>query len=272
VKIHFEESALFSDLSQDTKSKFPNLELCPLKSKTAAASKGCIFVEETLEPDQLITEIKGQNLQYVLQKNKGRFEKDVVATGILFENSAAYFQPDFGYVPDPTLRSQRVAFRAPLDKEQLKMDTAAFVAHIGSPSVSQAADAVIEELYMNAMLDAPREAQKRGITANPSTAEFFLCQTEKYLQISCTDYYGSLEIPKFLSRMKEVYERGAGDVINMSTGGGAGLGCVILFEHSCSLILGVQPGRQTKVTCLISLGVSNRQRTQMKKSLLWFEL
>jgi len=272
VKIHFEESGLFAELSQDLKSKYPKLELCPLNSKIDNMAKDWVFVEESLEPDQVVTEMKMKSLQYILQRNSGRFEKDVQAMGRLFENTADYFESEFNFVPDPVLKSQRIIFDAPADKDVMKKDTMGFVDQLGSPGVSQAAEAVIEELYMNAMLDAPREAQKKGYDSKPKSAEFFLCQTENCLQISCTDSYGSLEIQRFLGRMSEVYERGAGAAINFATGGGAGLGCVILFEHSCAMILGVQAGQKTKVTCLISLGMSNRQRTQMKKSLLWFEL
>lgn len=272
MKIHFEESGLFSELSQDLKSRFPQLELCPLKTKVAGSGKNWVFVEENLEPEQLISEMTHQNVQYILQRNQGRFEKDVLAMGMLFENTSGYFQSDYSFSPDQVLNSRKISFESPSDKGELKKEAMSFIDAIGSSSVSQAADAIIEELYMNAMIDAPREAAKKGKAAPRHPAEFYLCQTEKCLQVSCTDSYGSLEIHKFLARMKEVYERGAGSAINMGAGGGAGLGCVILFEHSCALILGVQPGLCTKVTCLISLGVSNRQRTQMRKSLLWFEL
>jgi hypothetical protein len=54
--------------------------------------------------------------------------------------------------------------------------------------------------------------------------------------------------------------------------GGAGIGCVILFENSVSLIIGVNPGVQAKVTCILPMGVSNRQREKMKKSLHWFHV
>ncbi len=272
MKIHFEESELFAELSQDLKGQFPQLELCPLKSRSQGMPKSLVFVEENLEPDQVVSEMQTQSLQYILQRNSGRFEKDVQAMGQLSENAAKYFEPEFNFVPEPVISSQKISFTAPADKEKMKQATTAFVEALGSTGVSQAADAVIEELYMNAMLDAPREALKKGFSRETQSAEFFLCQTENCLQISCTDMYGSLEIHRFLSRMREVYERGAGQAINLGAGGGAGLGCVILFEHSCSLILGVQPGQKTKVTCLISLGMSNRKRTQMKKSLLWFEL
>jgi hypothetical protein len=272
VKIHFEESGLFADLSQELKSRFPDLQLCPLKSNSTSSAKNWVFVEENLEPDQLIAEMKMRSLQYILQRNSGRFEKDVLSAGLLFENRAGYFAPEFSFSPDPVVNKRLIKFSAPLEKDRMKKETMEFVDSIGSAGVSQAAEAVIEELYMNAILDAPREAVKKGLTIESSPSEFFLCQTEKTLQVSCSDAYGSLDIQKFLSRMKEVYEKGAGEVINMQGGGGAGLGCVILFEHSCALILGVRPGQQTKVTCLISLGISNRQRAQMKKSLLWFEL
>ncbi len=272
MKIHFEESDLFADLPSELKGQFPHLELCPLQTKTDAVAKNSLFIDESLEPDQLIAAMKMQSLQYVLQKNQGRFEKDLMAVGNLFENPANYFRSEFSFAADPVLKSCKIEFASAADKEGLKKEAMTFVESIGSASVSQAAESVMEELYMNAVIDAPREAQKKGLSHSAVKSEFYLCQTEKYLQISCTDPYGSLEIQKFLSRMSEVYQKGAGDAINMQGGGGAGLGCVILFEHSCAMILGVQPRQKTKVTCVISLGVSNRQRAQMKKSLLWFEL
>jgi hypothetical protein len=67
--------------------------------------------------------------------------------------------------------------------------------------------------------------------------------------------------------MDEVYKKGAGEAMNLREDGGAGLGCVIMFEHCEALFLGVMPGQKTLVSCIVPLGMSYRQRDQVKKSL-----
>jgi hypothetical protein len=252
----------------ELKTEFPELHVFALDESGESSVTHCIFVEEGLEPDQVITAFNNRQLRHLVQKNKGQFEQTLISTGRLIRSGSNYFKSEYCFPDEPPQRSLLVQFGGREDKENLKKKSNEFLEIMQSPSVFTAADAIIEELYMNAVIDAPREAAKRGFPTESTVSELFLCQTNGWLQISCSDPFGSLEVSKFLQRMQEVYVKGAGVAINLADHDlGAGLGCVILFEQCTSLILGVDPGKKTKVTCMIPLGVSNRQRSQMKKSL-----
>lgn len=272
MKFHPGSRVLIDDLFAELTTGFPDLHVYRLQELVNSKADPCIIVEESLEPEQVVAAFNSHNLQHLVQKNKGHFEKSLVSAGRLIKDGADYFKPDYCFPFEEPERTVTIPFRSSADKPALKKDALEFIEAIGSVSVTTSADAIIEELYMNAVIDAPREAAKKNIVVADPVSEIFLCQTEKWLQISCSDPFGSLDVSKFLHRMQEVYSKGAGNAINLSSGGGAGLGCVILFEQSTCLILGVQPRKKTKVTCLIPLGVSNRKRAEMKKSLHWFEI
>ncbi|MEZ0392051.1 MAG: hypothetical protein ACAH59_07555 [Pseudobdellovibrionaceae bacterium] len=272
MKFHAQGSAIFANLSEQAKRLYPNIQVITLNSKSGATGKEVVFVDENLEADQVIAEVINRNLHNLIQKNEGRFEETLLASGRLLENQKNYFQSDYCFFADHAETKVQIPFTGPPDKQVLKKLSLEFSRQVGNSSVVSAADAVIEELYMNAIIDAPREAKKKGIQSQGIECQLYLGKVKDWLQVSCTDPYGSLDIQQFLGRMSEVYTKGAGQAINLDDSGGAGLGCVILFEASACLILGVQPGVQTKVTCLIPLGISNRKRAEMKKSLHWFEL
>lgn len=273
MKFLQKEDILFSDISESVKTLFPDVKVCALKSQGDVAGKDIIFVDENLAADQAVYEMTTKDLNHLLQKNEKYWEESLLASGRLLTNRAQYFDSSFCFMAETAEANTSISFEGAKDKANLKEQCLRFFEKIGSASVVAAADAIVEELYMNAVIDAPREAEKKGYQPRTSTkAEIYLSKTGNWLQIACTDSFGSLEIKKFLNRMNEVYQQGAGEVIQMDDSRGAGLGCVILFEQSTCLILGVSPGKMTKVMCLIPLGFSNRQRVEMKKSIHCFEL
>lgn len=271
MKLKSNDKAFFEGLSISVTDQFGDLSVVHLSCWDTKEQKQ-IVVDDTLEPLQVILNITSKNINHLLQKNTGRFEEDLLFSGQLAGNPEAYFHDEFLAFNGDAKAQKKIEFKGAEDKSNLKALALEFIETLASAAVTQCAESVIEELYMNAAIDAPREGQKLGLSTDGKASSMFFARGDKYLQISCSDPYGSLKIEKFLARMNEVYEKGAGEVINMSGNGGAGLGCVILFENCCTMILGVQQKKMTKVTCLIPLGVSSRQRAQMKKSLHWFEI
>ncbi len=272
MKFKGKSQILIDDLFPELFSVFPDLDVYSLDEIKTESDKKGIVVDETLEPEQVVAAFNSHNLRHLVQKNKGHFEKSLVSAGRLIGSGSGYFDSHYAFSVETPSRTELIEFRGKNDKDNLMQVSNNFIEVINSMSVSTGANAIIEELYMNAVIDAPREAEKKGTTVHDPISSIFLCHTEKWLQISCSDPFGSLDVNKFLNRMQEVYTKGAGQAINLQAGNGAGLGCVILFEYSTCLILGVQPNKKTKVTCMIPLGVSNKQRAQMKKSLHWFQL
>lgn len=218
----------------------------------------------SLDSLQLVqTAIKG--VPSILQASDTKaFASDVKAWISLRERPGGYITS-----PVPTLLPEGGVFDTvtvldPKQKEDVRSWILDYASGNGNRACAESAHSVFEELFMNATLDAPAEAKEGRFQGQ---AVFSVGRDDTRIAVSCLDSYGSLRIPKLLSRMEEVYRHGAGQMIRMSGKGGAGIGCTILMEN-CSLIcFGVWPGRATAVTCLIPRHLTHRQRTDIKKSL-----
>ena len=270
MKFHLGTQHLVADESSELTSKYPELNVYALGEIKQTFENPCVFVQDNLEPQAVVAAVKERGLRHIVQKSKGYFADALASAGRLIQG-AECLEKEYCFSEERVSKSLTLTFRSRDDKEDLKKKSMKFVKSLSSPAVTSAGDAIIEELYMNAVIDAPREAQLLGIQVENPVCEMHFCQTENWPQISCTDPYGSLAVGKLISRMDEVYTKGAGQAINMDGTEGAGLGCVLLFEQSACLSLGVQAAQRTKVTCLIPLGISNRQRADMRKSLHWLE-
>ncbi len=273
MKLFPSDHKIFEDVKEVIQQDFPNIHLCVSDQFESQARPICqMAVHEDLEPIHVVHSVLEKNIQHLVQKNKNRFIDDLNVGAKIIEDYQQYFHSEFKIYGGSSLESVRLQFKSTGEKKALKDQIHDFVQKIGSESVGLAVDSIFEELYMNAMFDAPRESRKRNWEGTSDASELFLDWSAHNLQISCTDFYGSLDIEKMLRRMEEVYVKGVAEAMNLSTGSGAGIGCVILFENSSAMYLGVIPGRMTKVTCVVPLGMSNRQRERMKKSLHWFSI
>ena len=273
MKFHPQARSIVGASSEKMVSQYPSLQVCRLPEKADLPAEKCIVVSDSFEPMNLVEVFVDSNLRHLVQSQKDRFEESLDQVGRLIEGGSQYFSSDYQIFSEPSLDQLGLGFSGREDKEQLKLKTSEFLSGLNSEIVSGSADSIIEELYMNAVIDAPREAGKMLVPLESRSAELYLARSQDWLQISCTDSYGSLDVAFFLSRLHTVYELGVDSALQASSEvNGAGLGCMILFEQCTRLILGVQPDLKTKVTCMIPLGISNRERVLMKKSLHWFEI
>ena len=242
-----------------------NLELIHQKHLPALPAdpkRACWSVN--LEPRELLRVLQQGPAPSVLQSDAADFDEDVRGWVSLREKPLDYFaNPLQILMPNGTdVTSLRIA--GPHQKENLRQDIIKFASARGNDPCVESMLANFEELFMNAMLDAPREAKN----PSPSTGStFFLAADERRLGIACQDPHGSLDISKLLNRMSEVYEQGAGAVINLCGPGGAGLGCTIMMENSSLICFGVRPDQTTVVSCLVHRYLSYRRRAEIKKSL-----
>jgi hypothetical protein len=275
VKFYAKDSLFFSEISEELAPLNASVNvghLSYVETVKGVIKQRWIVVEDSLAPRELITEFYKKDLSHFVQKNSGHFSQDLRRAGGLIENPQEYFQSGHSLIHHGPVTSTQIYFSETDDKTQLFDQIAQFLEPIRSTPTKDAANAAIEELYMNATLDAPKEARRKGIPFQNTRCELHLGYDQDTLQISCTDPFGSLDLKKLFGRLYEVYQKGAGEAINLSGTGGAGIGCYLLFEHCRSLIFGVRPGVQTKVTCLIPLTMSQRERAKLKKSIHGFEV
>ncbi len=277
MKILSQGSELLKGIPKEILDLAPTTPLIDIKDiSTAKSPATSIFVASELEPLQIVEHILDQSISSVLQMNKKYFLEDLKMLARLKQDSEGYFKNYAGHLFPDTAEKIILEFGHANEKEQLRAKILEFAQKTKSQSVVESTQAIFEELYMNAILDAPKEALKRNQKMNHYDqgvkATFCLVRSDLQLAISCSDPYGSLDCQKFLKRLREIYQKGAGQVINLKKEGGAGIGCSLMWENSASIILGVIPNKKTVVTCVIPLGLSNRQRAEVKKSLHLVEL
>jgi hypothetical protein len=144
----------------------------------------------------------------------------------------------------------------------------------GTKTAAQLAEDVLHELAVNAMLDAPVDAQGQPKYAHRRTevqevdpedaCELGLAVDGSRIYLEAVDRFGRLTTGPF-ARALDTY---GGRVQVNSSGGGAGLGLRRMIEHSDAIAVRVVRGRESRVLCAVDLGEA-RRRAAFPKSLLF---
>ncbi len=275
MKIYSKDPVFFSEVREDLQKDPSTVGVVHLSHWADAESEvknRWIVVEDSLEPKDIVTQVYSKQIKHLVQKNEKQFLGDLKRAGILVEKPNQYFQADHLMVEAQGVVTKRICFNGRQKKNVLLAEAYAFVEQTNCGPTIEAGIAAIEELYMNAVVDAPKEAERFGYLTPDDTCEFFLALNQETLQISCSDPFGSLDLKRLFTRLYDVYQKGAAEAIDLQGPGGAGIGCYLLFEQCRTLIFGVKRGVQTKVTCLIPRAASRRKFDNFKKSLHGFEV
>lgn len=220
-------------------------------------------------PDGKILEMAAEgNYSCFLNSQNRNFESELLVAMRVQSNPRDYFRnpltPMFKTMPTALI----LPFAKKEDKIQIVHKIDALLHETGSRLVQEHARIIFEELFMNAVFDAPAEAKKLGLPTGRPRNEIVIAYDSEKLIISCLDSYGSLDPIKLLIRMRDIYNNGTKNIINLGQRkGGAGIGCSLLHHYSSSMIIGVNPGVFTRVTCSIPLKVSQKNFYNLGKNL-----
>jgi hypothetical protein len=154
--------------------------------------------------------------------------------------------------------------------------TQKFVERLGAPRrLGEMFAELTHELLMNALYDAPIDAEGRPRHAHDRKAPVTLAEDEAAalrvasdgvrLCIQVADPFGRLE-------RRHVFQglaRGLGGQLDRS-GGGAGLGIVTCLQSAGALVFDVVPGHRTEVTGVLDLDLNLRELKTQAKSLHFF--
>lgn len=273
MKFIKKNSIFFANL-QYLKAEFKNIYLIekgcePIRSKPDHS----ILISDQLENCDVINHINLNKFTAILNKKSPYYIRDVIRTSKIMETPDLYFKDPLKLVFEEVPRSFRINFNKKEDKQRIIYESVEFFKQIRSSMALEAIYAVIEELFMNAVYDAPREAQKLNNSMNVKDSELLISHDSELIIISCMDHYGSLNIQKFLNRMQLVNNSGAGESINMDAEkGGAGIGCYILFNHCLDLIIGVNQGKATRFTCIFPFRMGQKNFSSITKSIHFIDL
>ncbi len=113
---------------------------------------------------------------------------------------------------------------------------------------------VIDELLMNALHDAPRESRPTiSLTDDNRRAVVRWGCDDQTIAISVTDGFGALRQRDVIDHVRRARDDRGRPNPATTDEPGAGLGLYLVLANVASLIVNVDPGRQTEVVCLFDL-------------------
>lgn len=208
-----------------------------------------VVVGDDLDDDGLITLMLEAPVSHLV-KDPG--DRDI---GITSEKlvSGDVFGLEKYLAPDSRV-AERVV-RTDFDKREAIHEVTAWAEGIGArkPVVHRLAS-VIDELLMNALHDAPRESRPI-ITPDADTRRAVLRwgADDQTLAISVSDRFGALRQRDVIDHVRRARRDSGAPNPATTDEPGAGLGLYLVLSNVASLIVNVDPGRQTEVVCLFDL-------------------
>lgn len=150
----------------------------------------------------------------------------------------------------------------------------AFVAKLQAPKrVGEMMGELTHELLMNAMWDAPADAngqplyahdRKADIKLEPEDAAILRVGSDGVrLAVEVSDRFGRLERRHVFGGLVRALKSGQMD----QAGGGAGLGMMVAYRSTTALFYDVVPGQRTRVTGLFDLDLNLREFRTLPKTI-----
>jgi hypothetical protein len=254
--------------------------------------KNCIGVADAANPETILRYATEMGIHHVVQKQGYCYDHELATAQHLVRSPdsfrtlpiASVFTPgDLTPQAERRLIAVEEFFNASSQKRGI-LDKA--IKSLESKGLSQTLieDVILvaDEMFTNAVYNAPfvdpATQNNPGINRHNVEVQYiegkhsrlFLAHDNERLLIGCEDPFGSLNLPRWLSKIKETYLRGPAATMNFGPGG-AGLGSYIIFNAGTSLYLGVWPGQSTTLACVLPMGMSNRKRGQLPKHLHWIQ-
>lgn len=252
----------------------------------------CIGVGEGMTPEQVLHYATTFGFTHLIQKLGFEYDKELLLSEMLvrtpealrqFPISTVFGANDLNSANERSVICLEEFFNSSAQKrETLDKVTKTLESKGVSQTINEDITLVADELFTNAVFNAPFVdpiTQKNpGIDRHSvevrydgeKVARIFLAIDKSRLMIGCEDPFGSLNLERWLKKIKETYLRGPAATMNFGPGG-AGLGSYIIFNAGASLYFSVWPGEATTLCCVVPLGLSNRKRVQMPKHLHWIQ-
>lgn len=265
------DASFFANVPGDLAEQLRDRRVVDFREWEASGMEGAIGVGCECDPATAVRSFRAGNLHHFIQRESPNCNQELSLADAFIKDPATYFQAPARGLLRNTVASRTWDFGPTTSKAKLFEELLAVTDAFESRGLSGCVSATCEEVYMNALLDAPNAAIRLGSETAPYAsrehAKIHFAHDGERLVIACEDPYGELSPAAFVRRMDEVYTQGVRGAMRMEAGQGAGIGCVLMFESCESLFLGVQPGKKTLVSCVIHLRASQKKRAGFRKNL-----
>jgi len=218
-----------------------------------------VVVGDDLDDDGLITLMLEAPVSHLVEDPADRtleVTSEKLATGDVW-GLEKYLAPGAGV-------RERVV-RCELDKRRAMDEVCAWAESIGARrGALHRIASVVDELLMNALIDAPRESQPMlalGTSAPPIHRALLRWATDGYqIAISVDDRFGALRQRDVIDHVRRArLDHGRPNPDDP----GAGLGLYLVLANVSSLIVNLDPGRRTEVIAVFELGRRRKRATSL---------
>lgn len=256
----------------------------------SAAKKvqGPVVETDAVPPEGVISFVIDDGATQVIQGSHPFSKGEQSTTSLLHSNPAAFFEhpvsavfapENFGAEADQKFLFYSRTFNEAQQKRPTIQEIEQSLAErIKSTSLRADIVTIADELMTNAIFNAPfvtsdntssgaSRADRNVKMHEGMNGEIFLACDEERILVVCRDTYGTLNPEKMLTRVRNCYTTGVAANINMTGGGGAGIGSYMIFNSSISFFVAVRAGKCTVVGCVLPLKGSGRAREAMLKNL-----
>jgi hypothetical protein len=243
---------------------------------------------DSAAPYKVISFVLDEGFKQVVQASHPFHQGEAATTTLLSVNPTVFFEHPVSSVfsPDncgPQSDAQYILYRRKFSEAQEKKTVIQEVENslagkVKSTSLRADLIVIVDELITNAIFNAPfvdQENKTSGVSREDRSVrmhegmsgEISVASDNDRILVVCRDTYGSLNPDKMLARVRNCYTQGVAANINMSGGGGAGIGSYMVFNSSISFFVAVHVGKSTVVGCVLPLKGSGRMREGMLKNL-----
>ncbi len=246
----------------------------------------CIGIGAGLDPVQMLTLALDHGYRHICQKGGHSFDQELASAATIIAAPENYLHFPVATILSPSkinvvAERENILLDERFNSSSQKLDVMeTLVKAMESKPISQTiledVKSVADELFTNAIYNAPfvdiNTHHNPGISRQRVEvkldggrfARIFMAIHQSRLIIGCEDPYGSLNLENYLKKIQMSYAVGPAATMNFGPGG-AGIGSYIIFNAGASLYFGVWPNRATILSCVLPLGMSNRQRIQLPK-------
>ncbi len=227
-----------------------------------------VLLVEGLGPSEILDLVASRGFTTVIQEDPSKKQKRVEVSAKLIAAPERFVSNPLEYIlaAKPT-----VAFVVEFDDSKKKDETLKSIREfvLRSPGTQTVVDSLVriaDELYTNAVFNAPKSQQTRSQQIKSRMAKIEVGISEGWLAIACTDFFGSLEPQALVQRILDCEREGLSSAIRMDTPG-AGIGAHFIFDAASSFFAYTKVDHWTVVGCLLPLSLGHKQTQQKAKSI-----
>ena len=268
------QNIIILSLLEEFKSK--NAESFTLIENPQEVTRGddrCVWICDQIEPEKIVEAIVKKDIHHVIQFSNFEFKDSFMRFVTNHGQRDLFFdQPTRAILGEVNPNEFILKINKNSKKDDLLEQLRVFLKTV--PKMNSIRDSsliISHELVINVIYDAPKYYEKKfGHVKNLSQTGdemgfLFVSYNEEKLLIGAIDYFGSMDYAKMFNSLLVTYQSKM-VAVNLDPGGGAGLGCRMIFDLSTEVYFSLWPQNKTFVGAVLPLGVGYRKQQQIPKN------